>query len=136
MGRVSEVVAKLREDWRRKMGARRATAELAAYSPQDLHGIEADLGLSSTDLELLTCNHPGPSELMPQRLQQLGLDPNFVRRAKPETYLDLARICATCTAWRRCKHDLAHGDVQVGMDGYCRNSATIDELIVEGHTRQ
>ncbi len=118
------------------MSAQRAMTELAACPPQELHRIAADLGLSSTDLTRFTCSHPGPSELMPLRLQQLGLDVEFVRHAEPETYRDLARVCAACTAWRRCKHDLARGNVQAGMDGYCLNSATIDALTVDCHTRR
>jgi len=75
-------------------------------------------------------------QLMPQRLQQLGLDPEFVRKAEPETYRDLARVCATCTAWRRCKRDLARDDVQAGMEAYRLNSATIDRLTVEPQGRK
>ena len=136
MSRASEAIAQLREGWRRWMIAHRAMTELAACPSQELHRIAADLGLSSTDLRRFTCSHPGPSELMPLRLQQLGLDVEFVRHAEPEAYRDLARVCGKCTARRQCKHDLARGDVQAGMEGYCLNSATIDALTVECHTRQ
>ncbi len=118
------------------MSAHRTMTELAACPPRELHRIAADLGLSSTDLRCFTGSHPGPSELMPLRLQQIGLDMEFVRHAEPEAYRDMARVCAKCTAWRQCKQDLARGDVQAGMDGYCLNSATIDALTVECHPRR
>ena len=66
-------LAKLRATWQRVLRNRRSIAELAAYPPSELHRIAQDVGLSQTDLRALSCSHPGPSELMPRRLQQLGL---------------------------------------------------------------
>jgi hypothetical protein len=120
MSRGADAIALLRESWRRWINARRAMAELANRRRDEVHRIAA-------------CGHPGPSELLPQRLEQLGLDPEFVRRAEPETYTDLTRTCASCADWRRCKHDLARGDVQAGMGDYCLNTPTIDALTVESH---
>jgi hypothetical protein len=136
MSRASEALAQLRNRWARAMSAHRAMAELAACPPQEFNRIASDVGLSPGDLRRSTSNHPGPSELMPRRLQQLGLDPEFVRHAEPEMYRDLGRVCANCTAWRRCSRDLARGDVQAGMGRYCLNSTTIDLLTVRRHGRQ
>ena len=136
MSRASEAIVQLRRAWRQRVSARRAMAELAACPAQELRRTAADLALSSTDLRRLSRTRPGRTQLMPQRLQQLGLDPGFVRETEPETFRDLARVCATCTAWRRCKGDLARGDVQAGMDVYCLNSATIDRLTVGVHGRK
>jgi hypothetical protein len=132
MTRASKAIARLRNYWRRGLNARRGMAELAACPPGELHRIAADVGITSTDLKRLVCSHPGPSELLPQRLEQLGLDPEFVRRGQPATYRDLARVCASCTDWRRCQKDLARGNVQAGMGAYCLNTHTIDALTVEG----
>lgn len=131
MGLASGAVARLRASWRRTVDNRRAMAELAACPPFELHRIAADLGLNETDLRRLICSHPGPSELLPQRLEQLGLDPEFVRHVEPATYRDLTRLCGSCEAWRRCAKDLARGDVQAGMGTYCLNTPTIDALTVE-----
>jgi hypothetical protein len=73
---------------------------------------------------------------MPERLEQLGLDPEFVRHAEPDLFRELERVCASCTAWHRCKQDLARGDVQAGMDSYCLNAARIDALTVDRHGPQ
>jgi hypothetical protein len=105
--------------------------ELAVCPPHELNRIAQDVGLSARDLASLACSHHGPSELMPKRLLELGLDPVFVKYARTATYRDMERVCATCKAWRRCTRDLANGDVQVGMDGYCPNAPTIDALLVE-----
>jgi hypothetical protein len=135
MRRAAEAIVELGRAWRHRVSVRRAMAELAACPARELHRTAADLGLSTTDLRQLSRTRPGRMQLMPQRLQQLGLDPEFVRNAEPETYRDLARVCATCTAWRRCKRDLARDDVQAGMEAYCLNSATIDRLTVEPQGR-
>ena len=131
MTRASKAISRLRNYWQRGVNARRGMAELAACPSAELHRIAADVGLTSTDLKRLVCGHPGPSELLPQRLEQLGLDPEFVRRAQPATYRDLARVCASCTDWRRCQKDLARGNVQAGIGDYCLNTHTIDALTVE-----
>jgi hypothetical protein len=113
------------------VGNRRWRAALAACPPSELYRVAQDVGLSETDLRSLSCSHPGPGELMPWRLRQLGLDPAYVRLARPETYRDLERVCAACKAWRRCARDLGNGDVQAGMRGYCLNVTTIDALTVD-----
>jgi hypothetical protein len=124
-------LARLRANWQRVMRNRRSMAELAACPPSELHRIAQDVGLGQADLRSLSCSHPGPSELMPQRLQQLGLDPAYVKFARTETYRDLERVCGACKAWRRCERDLAEGDVQAGMGGYCLNAPTMDILTVD-----
>ena len=125
-----DFLTRLRQTWHRALSKRRALNELAACPPGELRRIASDVGLSGDDLLRLYCSHNGPSELLPQRLQLLGIDPEFVRHAAPTTFRDLARVCATCEASRRCARDLARGDVQAGMDGYCLNSPTIDALTV------
>jgi uncharacterized protein YjiS (DUF1127 family) len=128
---IYATLARLRDKWQRVRRNRRSMAELAACTPNDLHRIAQDVGLSESDLRSLSCSHPGPSELMPLRLQQLGLDPAFVQNARTATYRDLERVCAACKAWRRCARDLAEGDVQAGMNSYCLNAPTIDALTVD-----
>jgi hypothetical protein len=127
----STILAKFRGRWQRALHRRRSMAELAACPPSELHLIAQDLGLSNRDLKTLTCSHSGPSELMPKRLQGLGLDPAFFRYARTAAYRDMERVCSTCKAWRRCARDLAKGDVQAGMQGYCLNAPTIDALTID-----
>jgi hypothetical protein len=104
---------------------------LAACPASELRRIAQDVGVNERDLRDLHCSHPGPAELMPERLRELGLDPAYVEQALPATYRDLQRVCAACKAWRRCSHDLDSNDVQAGMDGYCLNASTIDALTVD-----
>ena len=134
---ASDFLTRLRQTWRRALSKRRAINELAACPPGELRRIASDVGLSGDDLSRLCRGHNGPSELLPQRLQLLGIDPEFVRHAAPTTFRDLSRVCATCKSSRRCARDLARGDVQAGMDAYCLNGPTIDALMVrDGRTVQ
>ena len=126
--RALGLVDRLRRGWQRSMNRRRAINELAASPPSEIRRLACDVGLSSDDLRLLCRNDFGPSELLPRRLELAGIDPEAVRHTEPTTLRDLARVCASCQASRRCARDLARGDAPAGMDAYCLNSATIDAL--------
>ena len=127
----STILGKLRSRWQRALHRHRSMAELAASPPSELHRIAQDVGLSDGALKSLACSHAGPSELMPKRLQALGLDPTYFRYARTAAYRDMERVCGTCKSWRRCARDLAKGDVQAGMQGYCLNAPTIDALTID-----
>jgi hypothetical protein len=127
----STILGKLHGRWQRVLQRHRSIAELAACPPSDLHRIAEDVGVSEGALKSLACSHPGPIELMPKRLQALGLDPTFFRYARTAAYRDMERVCGTCKSWRRCARDLAKGDVQSGMQGYCLNAPTIDALTID-----
>ena len=127
----STILAKLHGGWQRALHRQRSIAELAACTPSELHRIAEDVGLSDGDLKSLACSHAGPTELMPKRLQALGLDPAYFRYARTPAYRDMERVCGSCKSWRRCARDLAKGDVQAGMQGYCLNAPTIDALTVD-----
>ena len=103
----STILAKLHGRWQRALDRHRSIVELAACSPSELHRIAEDVGLSDGDLKSLACSQAGPNELMPKRLQALGLDPAFFRYARTAAYRDMERVCGTCKSWRRCARDLA-----------------------------
>jgi hypothetical protein len=69
-------------------------------------------------------------ELMPWRLQQLGLDPGYVKVCCTSVYQTLDRVCASCKSRRLCARDLARRDVESGMRRYCPNAPTIDALLI------
>jgi hypothetical protein len=86
--------------------------------------------LTRHDEALGSYRNPETGELMPQRLERLGLDSAYVKLFHNSTYQELQRICASCKAWQRCTRDLARGDVQSGMANYCLNTPTIDALLL------
>ena len=127
---ATEAWVKLRKAWERLQQYRRSVAELAACPPEELRRIACEIGVSEYELRALDSSSRGPAELMPERLRQLGLDPEFLRRDDTAVYRDLERVCARCKASERCARDLAAGDVEAGMRHYCSNAHTIDALIV------
>jgi hypothetical protein len=69
-------------------------------------------------------------DLLPWRLQQLRLDPEYVKMCCSSTYQNLEKACAICRSRTLCERDLARGDVDSGMQRYCPNALTIDALVV------
>src|SRR5262249_21637936 len=128
---MTSIFGGLRERWRRMLCEYKSMAELAALPPAELVRIAQEGGVSASDLRSLPRTHDGPEKLMPQRLQQLGIDPAFVAQSGLLLYRDLERVCARCSSYRRCATDLASGDVQAGMQAYCPNASTMDALLVE-----
>ena len=124
------VLRSLRGKWRHMLHRRRLV-ELAACPPGELQRIARDVGLSDGELRAIAEARRGPGELLPLRLELLGLDPGFVRSAQTATSRDMERTCAICKVWRLCARDLAAGDAQAGMGTYCLNSEAIDALTVE-----
>lgn len=124
-------LTKLRARLHGMLRDRRRKAELAACPARELQRLAQDVGVDPTALLSLSRSHTGPSELMPSRLRQLGLDPAYVKVAQTATYRDLQRVCAACKEWTRCARDLANGDVQAGMSSYCLNAFTLDTLMVD-----
>ena len=76
------------------------------------------------------CGGSGGGELLSQRLQQLRLDPEYMKVCYPSVYEELKRVCASCKFQRICAQDLAAGDVESGMRIYCANAPIIDAMTV------
>jgi hypothetical protein len=96
----------------------------------DIDRVRRDVDASLCDMRLITRPNAGPSELLPERLRLLGLDPAYVEAVQEATLVKLQESCSDCDSWRRCARDLARGDVAVGMERYCQNAALLDELVV------
>jgi len=123
--------AGFKDRWRQFVRNRKSRAELAALPQGDVGVIARDIGMSESGLRALRPANPRYTELMPERMRQLGLDPEFVARTEPAAYRDMANVCANCGSWRRCTHDLDKGDVEAGMNTYCGNTLTMDAFIAD-----
>src|SRR4029450_7120982 len=71
---VSGFVERFGRSWRRSLHRRRALDELAACPPSELTRMAADVGVSGEELYRLARYSGAPSELLPQRLELLGID--------------------------------------------------------------
>ena len=125
-----DLFERLHSRWRQFLTKQRAVNELETCPPSEVRRIASDMGLTENELRGACRNQTGTPELLLQRLQLLGIDPEFVRHAEPATFRDLSRVCASCGASQRCARDLARGDVEAGMTSYCFNSPTLDALMV------
>ena len=67
---------------------------------------------------------------LPQRLELLGIDAEYVRQAMPTTFPRPCPCLRSLPGVRRYRRDLARGDAQVGLESYCLNALTIDVLTV------
>ena len=117
------------------LGGRASGWFQSCSSREDLHSDSdfsciRDVRLPTRD-QMASCHYAGHSELMPQRLEQAGLDAAYIKSFYTSTYQDMQRVCASCKAWRLCARHLAEGDVQAGMKNYCLNAPTIDALLIE-----
>ena len=116
---------------------RRISAAISRQNAQagirflDVEQLTRDVDAAMADMPLLLRPNAGPESLMPTRLDLLGLDPGYLRAARPETYEALQLACATCPSWRACARDLARGNATRGLGSYCLNAARIDALIAE-----
>ena len=108
-----------------------AIANTAQLTPSELQRMAHDVGLDERDLHTRGCNHPGPTELMPQRLKLLGLDPDYIRHALPTALPGSRESVFALQIMATLRARLTNEDVQSGMDSYCLNAATIDALTVE-----
>jgi Family of unknown function (DUF6455) len=124
-------LAGLRHRWQQFVRNQRSSAELAALPQGDVGAIARDLGMSEPGLRALRRVNPRATELMPERMRQLGLDATFIAQTEPATYRDMANVCTGCSSWRRCGRDLDKGDVEAGMKTYCSNTLTMDAFIAD-----
>jgi hypothetical protein len=114
-----------------------------ARNSRDFSGLDAaaterllsDVGLSMSDMSALTKPHAGPTVLLPQRLDLVGIDIRYLEKDDPITLKDLQRSCLRCASWRSCARDLARGEAQSGLDSYCLNATLIDQIVLarNGH---
>ena len=81
---VYDALVGLRERWRRMRRRRSSLAELAACPPGELQRIARDVGVSVSDLRFAAAAHPGPSELLPRRLDSPRVPP--YPRARTSTH--------------------------------------------------
>ncbi|MGH6924024.1 MAG: DUF6455 family protein [Propylenella sp.] len=104
-------------------------AELESLPAQELARIAVDVGLDPAGLCALTAKGRHAADLLPRRMQSLGIDPEEIEEREAATTRDLERVCAFCGSKRRCAHDLDAG--LAGLPSYCPNADTLRQLKAE-----
>ena len=93
--------------------------------------IAHDLNLSVSELQALCARDGGSPELLRQRMAQLHLDRQAVKRAHPAVVRDMERTCALCAVDGKCSRDFRRGADPKGWAEYCPNAPTLQELQAE-----
>ena len=80
------------------------------------------------ELHALCAKDGGSPELLQQRLAQLHLDKNEIKRAHPGVARDLEKVCALCTTEVKCSRDFDRTSDPAGWTDYCPNADTLQQL--------
>jgi hypothetical protein len=103
-------------------------AELEQIDRPELSRIARDVGVSVGELGELARLGPDAADLLPRRMQAIGLDVEGIARKEPATMRDMQRLCAQCEQHGRCQHDLVSDPKNPDWQSYCPNVATLRAL--------
>jgi hypothetical protein len=122
-----EALSRRLSAWRKRL----ANADVSrSIGGDETERLRRDVDRHMSDMPVVLQGAPGRVGLLDQRMKALRLDPTYLQVSDGDLYRGLQRVCLHCTSWRLCARDLAHGNVQVGLETYCPNGHTIDELLV------
>jgi hypothetical protein len=108
--------------WRQR---RLAIVEVDALDPVEKRRLAQDLGIPTTELEVLASRDSHSADLLLRRLAALSLDPSRIDRAFMR---DMQRCCSTCNSKSLCEHELESRSTQARWPEYCPNEQTIASL--------
>jgi hypothetical protein len=121
--------------WMRKTMAKHG-GEAALSDSAEVERIATDLNLSVAELRALCAKDEGTPKLLQQRLSQLDLDRNEIKREHPGVLRDLEKVCALCDSEARCSRDFERHAAPQAWTAYCSNSSTLEELQRETAAKQ
>jgi hypothetical protein len=113
--------------WMRNILARRAD-EVALTDSAEAARIAGDLNLSVSELHALCARDGGSPKLLQQRMAQLHLDKNELKRKHPAVLRDLEKTCALCASEAKCSRDFDRDVDPKAWTEYCPNSSTLQDL--------
>ena len=113
--------------WLRNAWARYAS-EPALRSDSDAEQIAHDLNMSVSELQAICARDRGSPELLRQRMAQLHLDREAIKRAYPAVVRDMEKTCALCAVEAKCSRDFKRNADPKGWTDYCPNAPTLQDL--------
>lgn len=117
--------------WRNWRAQRADLAALGGLDTQERERIAQDVGLDSAELRNLTAQGSDAAELLPRRMEALGLDPRETAQEEPAVMRDMQRLCSFCQSKGRCEHDLDVAARNPVWEKYCPNVGTLKDLEAE-----
>jgi hypothetical protein len=109
--------------------------EFEHCSPEDVMQIAKDLGVSVSELRMLTTKGPGAADLIEKMLIALRVDPHVLASTNPAVLRDLRRLCVVCSQKGRCEHELAKGTASEHFREFCPNAFTLDALFKQKNSQ-
>lgn len=125
------IVSKVSTWWRSWTENSRHMDEILKLGYADLEGIAADCGITPVQLADLVRSGPHGSDEMLEMMKALNIDADAVNAAEPMMFRDMQVVCAECDSKGKCRRHLADGSAPATYNGYCGNSATLNELRAE-----
>jgi hypothetical protein len=98
---------------------------LARLSIEEIAGIGRDLGLSPSEIAILSARGAGAASLLYERMAALGLAATDIQKLGNGVLRDLERTCSECDSKAVCARDLEHRPDDPRWQGYCHNSDTL-----------
>lgn len=115
-------------DWLQQRRQLREIADCEASDPADFARIAGEFSMTPETLDALVRQGTHSADELPHLLDAVGVNINDVRRHHTALLNDMERVCSFCQAKRRCRQDLASGEVAAHYGDYCANAETIGEL--------
>jgi hypothetical protein len=113
---------------RRWLSSLKQREELNNLEPAELSRIAGDAGVSVGELKALQGTGTDSADLLPRRLDLVGIDRAQLAHNEPAVLRDLERVCSFCGDKAICRHDIDREQAGDGWESYCPNAATLRSL--------
>lgn len=105
-------------------------SQFGLCTPDDVVRVARDLRVTPGELQELARKGPNAADLVLKMLVALRVDPKALENTDPHVMRDLQRLCTTCGAKKRCKHELADGTAGDHFREFCPNAFTLEALLI------
>jgi hypothetical protein len=102
--------------------------EFGMCQPDEVMRAAKEIGVTSNQLHELASKGPGNANLLKSMLVALHVDPKVIADMDPLVMRELKWLCITCSAKKRCEHELAKGTAVEHFHEFCPNGVSLDEL--------
>jgi hypothetical protein len=106
-------------------------AEARTYEALGRDGREAlarDVGIQEEILDRIVARGSRAGEELKRLLKAVYLDPQELRRTRPNAMRQMQTTCAACSVAKQCRRDLDRGVARVAYGTYCPNAELITAL--------
>ena len=107
--------------------------EISQCSPDEIRQIARELGVSVSELRVMSAKGPNAANLLGKMLTALSMEPDRLTKSDPAAMRDLQRVCLNCSCKDRCQHELTKHTAAENFRSFCPNAFTLDALSQSNH---